>query len=306
MHFRPLRALRELDRRLDELHAADRAAEEWARIELARSASRFSRRAKEVVDDTVGLSATLMRAGEVEEAGRLLEEAEFRVRSEEAALLETVNEVKAAGEIRRRRMSRLRIAKTFATTLLSGSMFVTSAFGVALARFAIEGGKQVERSIEAPGGAAPEVAPKRTFVEEVEVAGVKLSLTREELKRFKRLTAKADPEALRSFLEERLPKDLAERVQAALIAAVAPLDPYVPVEVEATAVEALEPVEVEAPEPRESEKPAPEPSEDPEPEPTSPAPEPEPSPTPTTGDEENKDPGSQAPLGLPWGDGGSL
>jgi hypothetical protein len=65
MNLRPVRALRELDRQLDELSAADRAAREWARFELAKSASRYTRQTKRVVDETMTLSATMMRAGEV-------------------------------------------------------------------------------------------------------------------------------------------------------------------------------------------------------------------------------------------------
>ncbi|HEU4481210.1 MAG TPA: hypothetical protein VFS18_04935, partial [Actinomycetota bacterium] len=110
MRFRPIRDLRELNRTLDELRCAHEAAEESARFELARSATRFSRRSREVVDSTMNLSAVLMRAGEVAEANRLLAEAHREVATEEAALLETVHYVEAEGAVRREKMTRLRLA----------------------------------------------------------------------------------------------------------------------------------------------------------------------------------------------------
>ncbi|MBA2725376.1 MAG: hypothetical protein H0U53_05250, partial [Actinobacteria bacterium] len=75
MELRPLRAFRQADRNLKEELHAERAASEAARFEITRSATQFSRRSKEVVDGTINLSAVLMRAGEVDEANRLLAEA---------------------------------------------------------------------------------------------------------------------------------------------------------------------------------------------------------------------------------------
>src|SRR5687768_14689721 len=68
-------------------------------LELAVSARRFSRRTQAVLDDKLSFSATLMRAGEVEAANRLLAEVGEEVLTEEVALLERVNEVKAARSV---------------------------------------------------------------------------------------------------------------------------------------------------------------------------------------------------------------
>jgi hypothetical protein len=210
-----VRVLREIDRRLEELSAAERAAEEHARFELARSASRFSRRTKKVVDDTMSLSATLVRAGEVDEANRLMLEAERQVRDEEAALIETVNEAKAAGANRRRTISQLRIARTVATAFLSGSMFVFSAFGVVLARQVFADDPTVQR----PAQRGPELAngsAKR--IHSIEVApGVKLRLTSAEVKELTRLAGNFDKKGLREFLVQRLPNGLVVQIQGTLL-----------------------------------------------------------------------------------------
>jgi hypothetical protein len=287
-----MRALRELDRRLNELHAADRAAEEAACFELARSASRFTRRTQQVVDDTVSLSATLMRAGEVTEANRMLEEAEIQVRNEEAALIETVNEVKAAGEIRKRRMTKLRLAKAFATTLLSGSMFAFSAFGVALARFAL----QPEASGSSNAAPLTRDAIEDDQAREVEVApGVKIRLTLTEVKKLSRLANAGDPRALEAFLKGRLPASLVARVQEALmptVTTVAELLQQVPAAAELQAIQKEAAEQSSEPSPEPADSPSPEDSPPPE---ESPAEE-EPGPSPGSSQEPDED----SPLeGLP-------
>src|SRR4028119_1943061 len=60
-----IRDLREVTGALKELVADDARHEDDAKLELAVSAQRFSQETREVVDDTLSFSATLMRAGEV-------------------------------------------------------------------------------------------------------------------------------------------------------------------------------------------------------------------------------------------------
>lgn len=284
------------------MHAADRAADEWARFELARSASSFSRRTQKVVDHTVSLSATLMRAGEVEEANRLLAEAEREVRTEEAALIETVNEVKAAGEIRKRRMSRLRLAKAFATATLSASMFVTSAFGVVLARSVIEDEPTVTDANDQTLRVAKPVE-RVSGLRNVELLpGVKVKMTKAELKVFERLAGGGDKDALRDFLEGKIPMGLIAQVEAALLSigdVVAQRTEEVAKAVPKIIEEPKEPSQpAKAEEPKEEPDPAPSetPSEqEEEPEPT---PEPQPSPSPT--EEKEKQQESNSPLGDDW------
>lgn len=130
--------MRRLRREIDELNqqcelAADH--EERASFELTRSARAFSQRTREVADDKLAFSATLMRAGEVEAANRLIEDLEVDVRTEEAALVEQVNEVKVVTAVRREKMTRLRLARTLAAATLSAGLLMVSAMGIAVASF---------------------------------------------------------------------------------------------------------------------------------------------------------------------------
>ena len=111
------------------------AEEEQAKFELTASARRFSRRAKVVVDDKLSFSATLMRAGEVDAANRLLEEVHQDVRTEEAALIETMNEVKVARAAKRERVTRMRLARMLAVSLVGSMLMGFSALGMAAADF---------------------------------------------------------------------------------------------------------------------------------------------------------------------------
>lgn len=305
MNLRPWRTLRELDRQLDELSEADRNAEEWARLELTRSASTFSRETKRVMDDTVSLSATLLRAGEVEEASRLMAVIEQEVKTEEAALIETVNEVKAAGAVRRRRMARLKLVKAVATAALSGSMFMLSAAGVVVAR----GLTAEDGAVAVPG--LPESSEADTVAaadtRRVTVApGIKLSLTPAEVKELSQLTADLDAEGLREFLAGIVPSKMLDEVHDALLEAVAEaLGPIaLPEQIHVDLPPVREIVQASAPKPPKEER-SPEPSPEPSSTPEDPSPEPEPEPQPEPSGDDPKDDdkggdggvGSDGPLG---------
>ena len=109
--------------------------EETASFELTRSARTFSQRARDAADDKLAFSATLMRAGEVGAANRLIHDLERDVRTEEAALAEQVNEVKVAAATRRSKMTRLRLARTLFAAVLSAGLLSFSAMGIGLASF---------------------------------------------------------------------------------------------------------------------------------------------------------------------------
>lgn len=225
MTLRPLRAIREINHTLSELEQADRRAEETARFELAQSATQYSRRAKEVVENTMSLSAVLMRAGEVEQANRLLAEVEHDVMSEKVVFLDTVEEVRAAKTSRRERMTRLRLARLLATAFLGGSLIMFSAFGVAVANYFSEG--NVDRatgatrsSAGAPahsGHGSKRSSTQRTKSVLASIGGVEVKLSKEQFAEFKRLSQTDDP-ALRDFLLGFLPADVAEKLEAALAA----------------------------------------------------------------------------------------
>lgn len=130
-----IKDLREVTGALKELVADDARHEEDAKLELAVSTQRFSQETREVVDDKLSFSATLMRAGEVDAAKRLLAEVEAEVRDNEAALIEQVNEVKVARAARRERITRMRLARSLAVAMLGAAVMATSAAGMAFASF---------------------------------------------------------------------------------------------------------------------------------------------------------------------------
>ena len=213
MDMRPLRAYRRISEQLSELEQAELTAHENARFELAQSASRFTRRTQEVVDGTMSLSAALMRAGEVADANRLLQEVEREVASEEAALIETVNEVKVRGAISRSRITRLKLMKMVAAATMGASLFVFSAFSVAVASF-------LNESPEGPGSYSERDLGRHgdeSALETVRIAGIDVELTRSQAHLYGKLTrGDVDSARLERFLMSVLPSDLASDVKAAL------------------------------------------------------------------------------------------
>jgi hypothetical protein len=291
MELRPLRAIKKLEAELEELHRADQAAEEAARFEIVQSASRFSRRSKEVVDSTMSLSATLMRAGEVHEANRLLADAEMEVRNEEAALIETVNEAKVHAARRRHRISRLRIFKAVATVALGSTLTMGSAFGVVLTNHLINRPEQVADAATTRNG---NDGRGRAGMKSVPVAGMNLKLTDKQFKKYKQLVAgRVDRAELKRFLRDVLADDpfLVAEIHAALVGTAGVdvaevIDPLAaelvrakpaPSEGATSTPEAQEPQPSPEDEPSESPSDPQSPSDDPD---DSPQPSPEPNPTP--------------------------
>ncbi|MDQ3914385.1 MAG: hypothetical protein M3323_03500, partial [Actinomycetota bacterium] len=130
-----IRDLREVTGTLKELVADDERHEEDDKLELAVSAQSFAQETREVVDDKLSFSATLMRAGEVSAAKRLLAEVQAEVRDNEVALIEQVNEVKVARAARRERITRMRLARSLAVAMLGAAVMAMSAAGMAFASF---------------------------------------------------------------------------------------------------------------------------------------------------------------------------
>lgn len=200
---------------------ADRAAG----FEIAVASRHFTRRTKEVVDDKLSFSATLMRAGEVEAANRLLAEVEDEVLNEEAALLEKVNEVKVARALDRPPVTRMRLARVLAVAVLGSSLLASSAVGMAVAGLFRDRDNNV---LEAPGETrngrrADEVRGVRLALgmKQIRVAGVPMRLTRAELRQYQELTSGGaiDEDRLETFLLSVLPAPLAEKVHVALVVA---------------------------------------------------------------------------------------
>ncbi len=219
--------IREVQRNLSELLAADTAEEEAASLELAQRASRFSRRTRKLVDDKLSFSATLMRAGEVSAATRLLAEIEQDVRSEEIALIETVNEVKVAQAVRRGRITRLRLARSFAVAMLGACVLAFSAVGMAVAgafddRDRARALAPLRRSAGGAarmGADAGRSAAVQRLVRRLQIGNVKLVLTADEYRRLTALTGGDVDQAGLNDVLGLLTGALAEKVEQAMTAA---------------------------------------------------------------------------------------
>ena len=218
----------EMQRNLAELLAENTAEEEAASLEIAQSASRFSRRTRKVVDDKLSFSATLMRAGEVTAAARLLAEVEEEVRDEEIALIETVNEVKVAQAVRRGRITRLRLARSLAAAMLGACVLAFSAVGMAVAGVFKESERNVaiaplklneqrkSGNARTSGGSSPAV---QRLMRRLQIGDVKLVLTKSEYQRLAQLTGGDVDEAGLTDVLDLLSGTLHDKVSEAIAVA---------------------------------------------------------------------------------------
>lgn len=217
--------IRELRREIAELSTPS-SEEEEAGYKLAVSATRFSRRSKRVVDDKLNFSATLMRAGEVDAANRLLEEFERDIRDEEAALIECVNEVKVANALRRQRVSRLRVVRLMAVALLGACVMTFSALGIAVAgmfhdrdnhRVAIKAAtRRVPKPVAQKATSTRKDKRSRRSINALKAAGAKEVLTAHQLETYMMLASSGQDAQLQDFLLSILPAPLAQKVSTAL------------------------------------------------------------------------------------------
>ncbi len=223
---RALGDLRELHQSVIELFDDNRAAEAEASLQIAKSAQRFSQNTKEVVDDKLSFSATLMRAGEVQAANRLLAEVEHEVREEEAALIETVNEVKVAQSMRRERVTRLRLARMLAVATMGSVLLTFSAAGMAVAGFFRDRAEAISRPHEdggvrvaANGQRADAVQNGDNKLRRLRIGDVDVLLTKQQLKTLREIAGgDIDPEGLEDLLDE-LPGALATQIEEAIVVA---------------------------------------------------------------------------------------
>jgi hypothetical protein len=229
--IRMVRDFRDLYRSLSEMLVFEDPVEE-AGYELAVSARNFSRNTQAVVDDKLNFSATLMRAGEVSAANRLLEEFERDVREEEAALIERVNEVKMAEAVRRDGLTRVRLARMLTVALIGSSLLSFSAAGMALAgllkdRASNESADTVRvRLADRQDGdtdASQGRAQKHGSLRHVRIGDVKLLLTASQLRTIRELGGTIDASELQGIIE-LLPQPLADKVQQAIVVAAETVD----------------------------------------------------------------------------------
>ncbi|MBW3594299.1 MAG: hypothetical protein KY391_01880 [Actinobacteria bacterium] len=223
---RALSDLRELHHSVIELFDDDRSAEAEASLQIAKSAQRFSKNTKEVVDDKLSFSATLMRAGEVQAANRLLAEVEHEVREEEAALIETVNEVKVAQSMRRERITRLRLARMLAVATMGSVLLTFSAAGMAVAGFFRDRAEAISRPHHDSGANVAMRDSKKTTgradrktMRRLRIGDVNVILTQQQFQKLKELAGgDMDSEDLEDLLHA-LPDVLASKIQQAITVA---------------------------------------------------------------------------------------
>jgi hypothetical protein len=197
--------------------------EETAMFELARSARAFSQRAREAADDTLAFSATLVRAGEVEAAQKLIHDLEQEMHGEKAALAERVDEVQAAAARRRAKMTRLRLARIIAAAVLTAGLLSLTTAGWAVASFLAnldehsrDGSSSRSARFVQPADSSLRHASTRHILL---LDGTTVMLTQDQFRRFKSLSA--NPNLDREELERLLVDLVGPRIAARLVSAIA-------------------------------------------------------------------------------------
>jgi hypothetical protein len=197
--------------------------EEAATFELTRSARAFSQRARDAADDKLAFSATLMRAGEVEAAQKLIHDLEQEMRGEKASLAERVDEVQAAAAKKRAKMTSLRLARTLAAAVLAAGLLSFSAAGWAVASFLADLDEQSRDGSSSRYGrfAKPaDSSPRDAATRSIRLPdGTSVTLTQSQFRRFKSLSA--NPNLDREELERLLVDLVGPRIAARLASAIA-------------------------------------------------------------------------------------
>lgn len=222
---RALGDFKELRDSVVELFDDGRSEEAEASLRITKSAQRFTKNTKEVVDDKLSFSATLMRAGEVQAANRLLAEVEQNVREEEAALIESVNEVKVAQSMRRARVTRLRLARMLAVATLGSALLSFSAAGMAVAGFLRDRAEATSRPNDdgvplASTTSSGQWGSAANSMRRLKIGDVDVLLTKSQFERIRALTAGGsgsidELEELLNVLPEPLAAQLKEAITIA-------------------------------------------------------------------------------------------
>lgn len=215
------RILRDLDEAGRSLVESDqpRLDDKADGYELTVSARDFTHATRKVVDEKLTFSAALLRAGELDEARRILAEVESDVRNEEAALIEKVNEVSAKRAVTRSHMTRLRLVRLLATAMVGAGLLGVSAMGMALAGMFEEprkGGvhKRADRDLRLADARDDRRAKK------VVIGGMKVKMSKRDLETFRRLTSgSVDAQVLEKFLASdlELPRSVVDETIATVL-----------------------------------------------------------------------------------------
>lgn len=232
--------MRALGDSLAELRTKEFIEEERASLELAESALRFTRHAKESVDDKLSFSATLMRAGEVQAATRLIAELEGDVRDEEEALVEAINEVQAARSRRREKITRLRLTRLLITAMLGACVMGFSAMSFAVAGMFAERARSpkpahvaADLSSLPADHLASRLRPGGKTVKHLQIGGRLISLNKEQLIAYRELKEGGGDAALLEAFLASLPSDVADTVRTMIVFASAPIQEAIDAAIEA-------------------------------------------------------------------------
>ena len=225
MDFR--RILRDLDEAGRSLIDGDRPRldDKADGYELTVSARDFTKATRSVVDEKLTFSAALLRAGEVDEAQRILAEVEYDVRNEEAALIEKVNEVSAKRAVTRSHMTRLRLVRLLATAMVGAGLLGVSAMGMALAGMFDERQnghhQRKDRRDVRLADASDAKGSKKVLI-----GGMKVKLSPKDLETYRRLTSgSVDTRVLEKFLvaDLALPQGVVDDTIASVLSLAAPV-----------------------------------------------------------------------------------
>lgn len=221
--------MRAIGRSLAELRSTDAKEEETASFEFAASARRFSRDTKASVDDKLSFSATLMRAGEVHAATRLVAELEEDVREEEVALVEAINEVQVARSLRRERITRLRLARLLVASMLGACLMGASVMAIGVAGMFADLDTPTPARVAAPPDGSrsdryrDDAIARGKTVKHVRIGGTLVALNKEQLSDLRDLKkGTLDPASLEAFLAS-LPLDVVDSVRLIIESAAVPV-----------------------------------------------------------------------------------
>jgi hypothetical protein len=226
--FRFARDLKDLRGTYQDLAAEAARADDEASYKLTLTARGFARRSRRVVDDKLSFSATLMRAGEVQAANRLLDEVHTEVITEEAALMEQVAEAKVAQAVRREKMTRLRLVRLMAVAVVGCMLMGLSAVGMAAVSYLDDRERDARRDAQAflkVASVEHELQAKklthRLVGKDRRVKGILMKLSMADLRTLGLMTHSGDFDALalKEFLVDALPSPaLADDVIGPLLA----------------------------------------------------------------------------------------
>lgn len=221
------RLRRELEKLSRDCAGAERD-EERATFELTRSARAFSQNAREAGDDKLAFSATLMRAGEVEAARRLIDDFEQEVRDEQVALSGQIDKAKVAAATRRAKMTRLRLARALAAALFTAGILSFSMAGATVASFLADlSDHSGDGSSIRPGSRYGQtVSPlhRAAATRSIRLAdGTRVTLTQDQFRRLESLSANPnlEPLELRRLLIQLVGPRLATRLASSIASSIA-------------------------------------------------------------------------------------